>query len=164
MSRRYVTLSFFGLGVLAFALAASPAPAGFAEGRAAYSSRDYATAYDEFSKEADAGHAEAQFWLGVMYDRGRGVPRDYAKAARWYGKAAEQDHAMAQHNLGWLYRRGRGVPRNLVEAYKWFSLFLAKKPDSQHAWALGNLEEYMTQMEIAEGKERANNWRPGSGN
>lgn len=70
---------------------------------------------------------------------------------------------MAQHNLGLLYRHGKGVPRNQVEAYKWLSLFVAQTPNSQLAWVLGDMEEHMTQMEIAEAKERAKNWRPVSG-
>ena len=179
---------------------ATPSLAGFAEGEAAYASRDYQSAYAEFRKAAAEGHAGAQyhlgmmyrrgqgvrtdpakavvwyrgaaeqghvgaqFWLGWMYRRGRGVERDYGEAARWYGKAAEQGHAMAQHNLGVLYRQGKGVPENRVEAYKWFSLFVAQKPNSQLAWVLDDLEGYMTQMEVAEARERAKNWRPASGN
>ena len=194
------TTFMIALWFVSIAVAASPAPGSFAEGKAAYSSKDYETAYQEFCKDADRGHAgaqyylgmmyrrgqgvrtapvkavswyrkaaeqghvRAQFWLGWMYRRGRGVEQVYAEAAGWYGKAADQGHAMAQYNLGLLYRDGKGVPRNRVEAYKWFTLFLAQKPDSQHAWVLGDMEEYMTQMEVAEAKERANNWQPGLGN
>ncbi len=49
---------------------------------------------------AAQGDAHAQFNLGVMYDKGRGVSQDYAEAVKWYRKAAEQGHASAQHNLG----------------------------------------------------------------
>ncbi len=64
-----------------------------------------------FRVDAQAGDAEAQFNLGVMYDRGQGVPQDDVQAAEWYRKAAEQGHAGAQHNLGSAYYDGRGVPR-----------------------------------------------------
>ena len=40
--------------------------------------------------KANAGDAEAQFNLGVMYRVGRGVPQDYAQAVSWCRKAAEQ--------------------------------------------------------------------------
>jgi TPR repeat protein len=53
----------------------------------------------------------AQYNLGVLYDKGRGVSQDYAEAARWYRLAADQEHAWAQYNLGVLYREGHGVPR-----------------------------------------------------
>lgn len=199
MSGGFATLSFLTALVLVLAVGAKPALADFAEGAAAYSSKDYESAYTEFRKAADQGHSgaqyhlgmmyrrgqgvrtdpveavrwyrmaadqdhvRAQFWLGWMYRRGRGVERDYTEAARWYGKAADRGHAMAQHNLGLLYRHGKGVPPNQVEAYKWLSLFVAQRPNSQLAWVLGDMEEHMTQMEIAEAKERAKNWRPVSG-
>ncbi len=49
---------------------------------------------------ANAGDADAQFSLGVMYDVGRGVPQDDVEAVVWYRQAAEQGHASAQHSLG----------------------------------------------------------------
>ncbi len=49
--------------------------------------------------DADAGNAQAQFNLGVMYVQGEGVPKDDAKAVKWYQKAAAQGHADAQFNL-----------------------------------------------------------------
>ena len=54
----------------------------------------------------------AQFNLGLMYDKGEGVPQDDAEAVRWYRLAAEQGHAEAQANLGWMYDAGRGVPQD----------------------------------------------------
>ena len=52
---------------------AAPAYAGFDEGMAAYDRGDYARAYKEFKPLAEQGDADAQFYLGVMYDYGRGV-------------------------------------------------------------------------------------------
>jgi TPR repeat protein len=34
--------------------------------------------------------ANAQFFLGVMYASGQGVPQDYNEAVKWFIKAAEQ--------------------------------------------------------------------------
>ena len=126
--------------------------------------RDYMEALRWYRKAADQGHARAQNWLGVMYGRGLGVKRDYAEALRWYHKAANQGDAMAKYNLGNYYKYGRGVAPNKVEAYKWFSLFAAQRPNDQRNWVLGEMEEYMTPMEVSEAKERAKNWQPASGN
>ena len=44
---------------------------------------------------AEAGDAEAQKNLGVMYAIGEGMPQDDAEAVAWFRKAAEQGHAEA---------------------------------------------------------------------
>ena len=99
---------------------AAPAWAGFDEGAAAYKRGDYATALREWRPLAKQGNANAQFFLGVMYDKGLGVPQDYAEALQWYRKAAEQGNAGAQHNLGFMYAKGEGVAQDYGEAMKWY--------------------------------------------
>ena len=42
---------------------------------------------------AEQGNATAQFYLGVMYTNGAGVPKDDGEAVRWYRLAAEQGYA-----------------------------------------------------------------------
>ncbi len=68
----------------------APAWAGFDEGVAAYNRGDYATAFREWRPLAEQGNADAQFFLGFMYDAGRGVPQDYAQAHMWYNLAASR--------------------------------------------------------------------------
>jgi len=70
--------------------------------------------------QAQAGDAEAQYYLGQMFERGLGVPPDYEAAAQWYRKAAEQGDSAAQISLGSLYEAGRGVPRDGEEAIRWY--------------------------------------------
>jgi hypothetical protein len=84
--------------------------------------QDYETALRELRPLAEAGDAEAQYKLGVMYASGEGVPKDYREAARWYRKAAEQGHADAQTILGNLYQYGRGVPQDYREAVRWIRM------------------------------------------
>jgi TPR repeat protein len=43
-----------------------------------------------FTVQAEQGDAEAQYYLGLMYDRGQGVPQDHAEAVKWLRRAAEQ--------------------------------------------------------------------------
>src|ERR1035438_8341573 len=77
-------------------------------------------------REAAAGKAEAQFVLGVYYERGQmGLPQNYEESANWYRKAAEQDHHAAQLYLGIYLAQGRGVEQNVVEGLKW--ILLAKR-------------------------------------
>src|SRR5262249_13531904 len=71
---------------------------------------------------ADQGNAEAQLFLGLIYETGDGVPRNHAEAAKWYRLAADQGNAEAQLFLGLIYETGDGVPRNHAEAAKWYRL------------------------------------------
>jgi TPR repeat protein len=104
----------------AILLMASPvAAADFQKGVAAYKRGDYATEMKEWRPLAEQGYANAQFNLGLMYDKGKGVPQDYAAAARWYRKAAEQGHVGAQFNLGFIYSNGKGVPQDYAAAVRW---------------------------------------------
>nr|WP_271960234.1 SUMF1/EgtB/PvdO family nonheme iron enzyme [Rubripirellula sp.] len=78
---------------------------------------------------ANAGNADAQYNLGVLYGRGAwkhfDVPQDYAEAVKWLRLAAEQGHANAQFDLGKLYLHGFDVPEDYAEAYVWFSVAAA---------------------------------------
>jgi hypothetical protein len=69
---------------------------------------------------AAAGHAEAQFRLGVMYANGDEVPLDYARAAELIREAAVQGLADAQSTLAWLYANGYGVAQNDAAAREWY--------------------------------------------
>jgi TPR repeat protein len=69
---------------------------------------------------AEHGDAGAQFNLGVMYEKGRGVSQDDAQAVAWYSKAAEQGIALAQFNLGTMYEQGRGVSQDDAQAVVWY--------------------------------------------
>ena len=89
--------------------------AGLAEGVAAYKQGDFTTAMHELLPLAQHGHAAAQFYLGMMYIKGWGVPQDAAAAAQWSRRAATQGLAEAQYNLGMMYVRGGGVPPDLVD-------------------------------------------------
>ncbi|MEP6880280.1 MAG: caspase family protein, partial [Nitrosospira sp.] len=46
--------------------------------------------FEETSRKAEQGNADAQYNLGVIYRNGKGVPQDDAKAVEWYRKAAAQ--------------------------------------------------------------------------
>jgi TPR repeat protein len=73
-----------------------------------------------FREAAINGLEVAQFNLGVMYERGLGVPEHETRALLWYHSAAEQGFALAQYNLGRLYALGKGIPQSDAEARRWF--------------------------------------------
>ena len=78
---------------------AAPAWAGFAEGLAAYNRGDYETALREWRPLAEQGDARAQLFLGLMYDKGRGVPQDYVQAHMWFNLAASRLPPGAEHDV-----------------------------------------------------------------
>ena len=108
--------------VLALALPAHVLAADFQDGWEAYKRGDYKTALKEWRPLAEQGDADAQYYLGRMYDRRKGVPQDYTEAARWYRLAAEQGDAAAQFSLGVMYEKGSGIPQDYTEAAKWYRL------------------------------------------
>jgi TPR repeat protein len=92
----------------------------FDEAMVLYNQKKYAAAVPILLETADHGYASAQYYLGVLYDNGRGVPQDYVKAEEWYRKAAVQGNASAQYYLGVLYDNGHGVPKDPEKAVEWY--------------------------------------------
>lgn len=86
----------------------------------AYDRANYQTALQVWQRQADQGDAEAQYYVGQIYEQGLGTDPDYAKAAFWYEKAAAQNHRAAQISLGNLYEQGLGVPADPTTALKWY--------------------------------------------
>src|SRR6516225_3751424 len=83
------------------------------------SKKDFRSALVLYRKAVAQGYADAQFALGFMYDKGRGVPQNYGEASKWYRKAAEQGDILAQYFLAEKYFMGEGVPQDYGEASKW---------------------------------------------
>ena len=94
----------------------------FRKGEEAYMSGDYTTALREWTLLAEKGDADAQYALGVMYTKGKGVIQDFKEAVKWFTLSAEQGFAMAQYNLGHMYRKGLGVLQDNKTAVKWYTL------------------------------------------
>lgn len=101
------TLTSFSLrrsfSVLALAgVPLSTAWAGYDDGVVAYQRGRHEVALKEFSDAAARGDARAQRSLGLMHERGEGVPRDPVQAAEWYRKAIAQGLESAQFNLAFV--------------------------------------------------------------
>jgi hypothetical protein len=97
----------------------------FSEGLRAYDAGRIAQALEIWRPIAEQGHAGAQYDVGVIYQRGTGVPEDPAEAARWFLMAAYQGDADAQFEVATMYETGNGLPRDLLEARRWYTNTLA---------------------------------------
>jgi uncharacterized protein YqcC (DUF446 family) len=86
-------------------------------------------------KAAERASAEAQYSLGLMYAKGRGVAKDEKTAVPWYTRAAEQGNADAQYGLGWMYANGLGVAKDDRAAVPLY----AKAAEQGHVRAQFNL-------------------------
>ena len=111
-----------------------------------------------FRKAADQGNASAQLSLGVMYDKGQGVPRDAAEAVKWFRKAADQGNAEAQHNLGLMYAIDPVVPNGIAEAYKWWLLAEAQGNKSARE-AINLIKKHLSPAQRAEGQRMAREFK-----
>jgi TPR repeat protein len=117
------------------------AMAGFAEGATAYNSKNYAVALKEIRPLAQAGNADAEHLLGLMYYMGRGVPQDYKTALEWHRKAALKGKADAQYVVGAMYYTGNAVIQDHKQAVSWFRK-AAEQGHGQAQQVLGLMYRY----------------------
>jgi hypothetical protein len=71
-------------------------------------------------RAAEHGNTEAQFWLGVGYERNWFGTVDIQEAIKWYRKASEGGDPDAQVALGQKYEDGEGVEQNYRLAAEWY--------------------------------------------
>jgi hypothetical protein len=142
-----------GTSFQSVARASSPEEAEFA-----YERGEYTQAARLFSPLAEQGVASAQFYLGLMHEKGRGVRQDYPTALTWFRKAAAQGYVGPQVNLGLMYERGRGVRKDLVRAFMWYHLAGEMLPGNDGKAALERQDQlrlYMTAAQIEQAQELA---------
>ena len=82
-----------------------PSPTLADSAKEAYRSGDYATAFQEWTKAAEAGDADAQFNLGYMYENGQGVHQDLFAAIKWYELAARQNYPTSREMVDSVRRK-----------------------------------------------------------
>jgi hypothetical protein len=89
-------------------------------GLAAVESGEFAKAFKYFLPLAEAGNAEAQHNLAMLYRTGKGVEKDLEASGVWFWRAANQGIADAQYYLGYMYEKGEGVEQNNQYALVWY--------------------------------------------
>ncbi len=82
---------------------------------------DYGTALKVWMSAAQGGDPDAQYYVGVLYEKGAEGQPSFSQAASWYEKAAERGISRAAVNLGRLYEQGLGVEKNEDTARAWYA-------------------------------------------
>ena len=112
---------FLFLGLLICSIDASLAD--IYKARELMESGEFVAAREQLLPAAQAGNADAEELIGVMYAMGLGVERDDRRAFEWYLRASLKGHPGAQSGIGWYYETGRGLPApDLVRGYVWYVL------------------------------------------
>ena len=133
----------------------APATASAPPSQPVQSTRDEIETFKAMRRRAEAGEAEGQFRLGVMYAYGRGTARDEAEAASWLRKAAGQNHIAAQMRLGLMLARGAGVAKDEAEAAEWLRK-AAERNDSVAQFNLGLMHAHG--LGVAKDRNEALRW------
>ncbi len=145
----------FMLVSVTFASPTLTSPASYEKGLTAFRSKEYQSALTAFEKAAEQGHDDAQYFVGLLYADGLGVPQDYQQSFTWYRKAAEQGHAVSQYHLGVAYNKGLGIAQDNKQAVDWFrKAAMQDNLSAQHN--LGNM--YYTGQGVPQDYAQAMDW------
>jgi uncharacterized protein len=128
---------------------------------AAYARGDYLLVVQLLTPLAFRGNAQAQAFLGFMFENGYGAPQVYVTASDLYYQAAIRGNSFGQGMLGLMYDKGHGVPQDFVLAYKWLNLAAARAPKYERDYFLrlrNAVASKMSPVQIAEGQRLAMLW------
>lgn len=87
---------------------------------------------------AETGNAKAAFLLGIMYERGFGVPESAEETFFWMNKAADGGLVAAETMLGVYFRDGVGAEKDLDKSLKHLKR-AARMNDSVAMYELGSI-------------------------
>ena len=87
------------------------------KGLAAIDAGDLIGAVESLRIAADEGSAEAQAWLGYIYD----YSEDDEQAVEYYRAAAEHGNVRGIVGLAEMYSKGEGVDKDLNEGRKYYT-------------------------------------------
>ena len=124
-------------------------------GLTAVENKNYVKAFSLFVPLAEAGNAEAQHNLAMLYRTGKGTQKDISASYDWFRRAAEQGVSDAQYYLGYMYDGGEGVEQDPQYAYVWYR----KAAEQGHGLAQINLGFlYANGAGVAQDIEQAYLW------
>jgi hypothetical protein len=82
--------------------------------------KDYKLALNCTENFAEKGDEVAEYYYGLMYYKGYGMPQDHKQAYKWFTKSADHDYAPAQNSLGVMFDNGQGVIQDFRTAFSWY--------------------------------------------
>jgi len=84
-------------------------------------SENLSEVFPEQYAKAIQGDADAQDFIGFVYEQGFDVERNFQEAVKWYRKAADQGYLDSQIKLAKIYSKGgHGLDKNMEESAKWY--------------------------------------------
>ncbi|ELU04399.1 hypothetical protein CAPTEDRAFT_223518 [Capitella teleta] len=117
--------------------------------------RDMQKAASLFSWAAKQQDSAAQYYLGICYEQGLGVPCNPCKAAELYRQSANAGYLSAYHNLAKLFEQGAaGLPEDRNEALKLYEM-AAKKGCASSQKALRDLKRDMERPLVKEERRKS---------
>lgn len=91
-----------------------------AKALAAYEAKNYRESMRLFLPLAEKGSAQAQYYVGRMYEKGQGVSKDEVQMKQWYQRSAESGYAPSQYRVAVGHATGfGGLRRSDQEAVMW---------------------------------------------
>jgi len=133
--------------------------------------QDYEKAYEVFLKSANNGEAEAQYLLGVLFEKAKGVKIDNKRyssysswkklegnkqSVYWFKKAATNGQIYAQYSLGFLHFNGSNrVKKDQGKAVFWYKK-AAEKGFAEAQIDLGTM--YLLGEGVEKDANRAFHW------
>ena len=83
----------------------------------------YGDAMRWYRRSAEKGDPAAQFYWGLILERGiQGARPDLLAAQGWYRKAAKQGHGLAAFKLGQIAQLGLAGPADPARARRWYAV------------------------------------------
>lgn len=129
------------------------------DGIAALNRKDYASAVRRLEPLAQAGNAQAQWRLGLLYFHGHGVPESDAQALQWFERAARQGNADGQYHVGNMYAYGLADPQRELDAPRLAAQWYFEAARQGHAdaqYALGIL--FLAGSGVQQNAREARRW------
>ena len=114
----------------------------------AYNREDYKTSYQLMLPLPKKGFAQAQYNLGVMYEKGNGVKQNHRKPKKWFSLAADQDLAKAVEKLDLLSKekvenKSQDTPKGMLD-----NSFNLNSKDFQDGLNAINKEDYKSAHQL----------------
>lgn len=108
---------------------------------------EYSLALKKFQTQQALNDKSAQWFTGLMYEKGLGVPQDYAEAAKYYKLSAQQNDSASQMALAKMYEDGRGLHQDLIKAHMWMNIATANNSSIARR-ERDRLEKYLQPKDI----------------